>query len=342
MRDFCPNCGTTRDLRIAERRETYRVRNEPIEVDARVAVCAVCGKDVFDPQLDETTLRAAYAVYRARRGLLQPEEIRALRERYGLSQRALSRLLGWGLITIQRYERGALQDPAHDGILRRLGEPGFVLQALERNRNRLSDREYQRIRAAVLRQAVQHQDDDLIRALEKRLELRHGEADRGFRPFEFERFANTVLWFAERVPDLFKTKLAKVLWLADFAHFHRHRISITGLAYARGPHGPIPDGFKLLLSALEEVGLVDLRATEIASYLGEIVVPRGEADREEFDPAELETLEVVARRYGPSTSKDLSDLSHLEPTWAGRRDGDLIPYPEADSVSIVRDLWDAR
>lgn len=49
-----------------------------------------------------------------------------LREKYGLSQQQLARLLGWGRVTVQRYEKGALQDTAHDLLLRQLEDPQFT------------------------------------------------------------------------------------------------------------------------------------------------------------------------------------------------------------------------
>ena len=46
------------------------------------------------------------------KGFLQPEEIEKIRKQYGLSQKNFARLLGWGDITIHRYESGAIQDDA--------------------------------------------------------------------------------------------------------------------------------------------------------------------------------------------------------------------------------------
>ncbi len=117
---YCPFCeaDTVADERVRD--EVYTVRGEKIGVRARVLVCRRCGNDLFDLESEEETARMVYQEYRRRRGLLSPEEIRRLRGRYGLSQRQLARLLGWGLVTVQRYEKGALQDAAHDLLLRQL------------------------------------------------------------------------------------------------------------------------------------------------------------------------------------------------------------------------------
>ncbi len=52
--------------RIEHRRETLVVRGTPIDVDADVAVCATCGEDMADMELDDATLERAYTIYRRR------------------------------------------------------------------------------------------------------------------------------------------------------------------------------------------------------------------------------------------------------------------------------------
>lgn len=70
-----------------------------------------CGETLSDPDRDDAVLRTARDLYRQKHGLLTSSNIARLRGRYGLSQRALARLLGWGEVTIQRYEKGVILSP---------------------------------------------------------------------------------------------------------------------------------------------------------------------------------------------------------------------------------------
>lgn len=83
MTRFCPACDEMREVRPERRAETYFVLGEAVEVEAEVLVCTACRNTVFDRAKDEKNLRAAYDIYRKRHGLLLPEEILSLRERYG-------------------------------------------------------------------------------------------------------------------------------------------------------------------------------------------------------------------------------------------------------------------
>lgn len=129
---YCPKCDRERELNQVQRPETYPVKGEPITVLANVMVCPVCGTDVFDEDLDSQNLAAAYAQYRKRKGLLGPQDIKGIRDRYGLSQRGLAALLGWSHATVVRYETGAIPSIAHGEQLRRLAEDSSYAQNLLR------------------------------------------------------------------------------------------------------------------------------------------------------------------------------------------------------------------
>ena len=87
---FCINCRSSVAATIEARRETFPVRGEDIEVETQVAVCPECGEDLSIEELDILALEKAFTEYRRRHGLLSPEEIRQIREKYGLSQRAFA------------------------------------------------------------------------------------------------------------------------------------------------------------------------------------------------------------------------------------------------------------
>ena len=120
---FCPNCEEYTEATLGMEKEVYYVRGESTEIEAEITICQKCGMKIFDEERDSRNLEKAYTHYREIHNLLSPDEIRTIREKYGLSQRAVSRLLGWGEITIHRYENGAIQDNVHDSTLRLIENP---------------------------------------------------------------------------------------------------------------------------------------------------------------------------------------------------------------------------
>jgi putative zinc finger/helix-turn-helix YgiT family protein len=125
--DTCPRCGTT----MAERRSALKAPVNGEEVSVPAASHLRC------PECDEVVLRFsdarrlqedAIAVYRKKHGLLSADEIRAIRERFGLTQSELARLLHLGANTISRWEAGRnVQTEAMEMLLRLLRDlPGSL------------------------------------------------------------------------------------------------------------------------------------------------------------------------------------------------------------------------
>lgn len=109
---YCPTCKCEQEILLVQKEETYPVKGEPITINATVCTCVHCGEEIMTEEYDDDNLRKAYAKYRSRHGLLQPEEIKAIREQYGVSQVAFARIIGVDDKAIARYENGSLQDEA--------------------------------------------------------------------------------------------------------------------------------------------------------------------------------------------------------------------------------------
>ena len=141
MRKYCEECEKEVETKIITKKENYKVCGEQIEVAAQILVCEECGEELFCEKLDSATLVNAYNEYRRKHKLLLPEEIKKIREQYGLSQRNFAKLLNWGDKTICRYENGYIQDKAHNSILLFLREPENMRTYLTENENIIDEKQ---------------------------------------------------------------------------------------------------------------------------------------------------------------------------------------------------------
>ncbi|HLE56679.1 MAG TPA: type II toxin-antitoxin system MqsA family antitoxin [Rhodothermia bacterium] len=125
--DACPECGSP--MREKKGRLKLPMNGEEIAVpDSPHLSCPKCHEVVlrFD---DARKLRQrALEIYRRKYGLLSADEIRAIRERFGLTQAELARLLRLGANTISRWEAGRnVQTAAMDMLLRMIRDlPGSL------------------------------------------------------------------------------------------------------------------------------------------------------------------------------------------------------------------------
>lgn len=125
--DACPSCGT----RMVEKRGALRlpVNGEEISVPSALHLsCPKCGEIVLRFQDSKRLHEDAIAIYRKKHRLLSADEIRAIRDRFNLTQADLAHLLRLGANTVSRWESGRnVQTAAMDMLLRLIRDlPGSI------------------------------------------------------------------------------------------------------------------------------------------------------------------------------------------------------------------------
>jgi len=116
---------------MAEKRGTLRLPvngEETLVPSAAHLSCRRCSEVVLRFQDAKRLHEDAIAIYRRKHGLLSADEIRAIRERFSLTQADLARLLRLGANTASRWESGRnVQTAAMDMLLRLIRDlPGSI------------------------------------------------------------------------------------------------------------------------------------------------------------------------------------------------------------------------
>lgn len=328
----CFECGKFVTPRIEERTETLPVRGEATQVLARVGICPECGADMSIEELDDATLVAAFNFYRQKHGLMAPEEMRRLRDRYGLGVRAFSLLLGWGEITLHRYEGGSLQDAAHEAALRMAEDPANIRVYLAANGHKLTAR--QRARLGTHLQAIEADEPACMPGSEEQFVIRE-ERDGygGWVPMQLSKMREMMLFFAQ-LPDMYQTKLNKLLFYADFGFFHEHGVSITGSPYLAMQFGPIPQHYDWIEGDLAEGGDLSREEVFFRNGSGVVLKAQRQPDLSLFSADELAMLQRVAQELGGMTSRQLSERSHHEQAWIDTPARAMIPYELGRNLSL--------
>lgn len=335
-KDICPICEEERKIKLGYKKEALTIRGEPIEIESMVEYCPTCGEFFADTETEEENIQKAYRAYRKAHGLLQPEEIKEIREKYGISQRALSRILGWGEITLHRYESGGLQDQAHNNELLLLKDPDNFWLLFEKNQDKLAPHLVKRVKKRLAEFSEEKQVDFLQKRLESLFGLARVDITSGFRYFDLEKFENAILFFTHKA-SVFKTKLNKLLWYFDFLCYKENNLSATGSIYIHLPYGPVPTNYDFYLANLikERILAVDEitfdRPEDIA---GEVFSALESPDLSVFSDDELRCLEKVYDSFKGFTSGKISEYSHDEEGYKNTQDGDIISYEWAKSLKI--------
>lgn len=152
------------------------------------------------------------------------------------------------------------------------------------------------------------------------------EVENGESP-NYEKYKQMILVFLRMGKSVTKTKLAKLVYLSDFAWFYRHLQSMSGMQYRKIKYGPVPDAYFRVLDELEEEG--------------KIIVDRKNADgKEMFIISESDSNK---KQNLNSLSKDEAVLmKEIYKKWKDKKTAEIVnfthnqlPYLMADNEEIV-------
>lgn len=333
MMEYCEVCGKEVETKIITRQETFKVCGEDITIDAQVLVCAECGEELFCEELDSATLVNAYNEYRRKHKLLLPDEIKKIREQYGLSQRSFAKLLNWGDKTICRYENGSVQDKAHNSLLLFLREPENMRTYLTENEIVLDERQ----KTKLLDTVEKLEQDTEYRVGRRFFELFFSRIpceENGFKGFDYEKLCAMVLFFAHKSSELLKTKLMKLLNYSDMIFYKENGISMSGLKYAHLPYGPVPENFDMLLGKMTADHIAHIEVFYDNGYEKHQVIPECDIPEGVLSEEELEVLERIYIKFKDFGSVDISNYSHKEKGYSSTKKGEIISYSYAKDIQL--------
>ncbi|MCK5131958.1 MAG: DUF4065 domain-containing protein [Candidatus Sabulitectum sp.] len=331
--EFCPICEEDIELTEIRCKENIKVRGELFQVDAHYYRCSGCGEQFETSNSDHDSLAEAYRMYREKKSMLFPFQIKEFRHKYELTQKELTALLGWGAITLSRYENGALQNLSHDRELQEANTSAGLLKLIELTPDALTEEKRERLRSILLSERGAR--NSFLFKLDSGLSKVQPGMTNGFQRFNLEKYFGAVEFFCSK-GGVLKTKLNKLLFYADFVHYKNNQVSITGSRYAALPYGPVPNDYKKLLAVLEEdLSIIETREVIFpGDYVGEKHVALSTTNIDSLSELELSTLETIDTFFNGMNSTEIADFSHKEKGWKETGRAELISYKYAESVSL--------
>lgn len=127
---ICFECGSKNEYEYKKIERHYQGEGYDFTLYVDVPFCKKCGAPIVIEEIEESIAEHANEKIRECRGILKKEEISAIISKYDASQKLLSRLLGWGEITLTRYMSGGYTPNAvNSDKLKSLRDP-YVLQKI--------------------------------------------------------------------------------------------------------------------------------------------------------------------------------------------------------------------
>lgn len=338
MRVYCPYCKKEVEYKI-EKRDVKEFRGIEINTYENVAVCKECHQDLYVNEIEEKNNERIYELYREKANIIKPQDIVDLRKKYDISQRELTAILGFGKMTINRYERGGVPTKSQSDYIKLLidNDNKFVEKVKEAYRNEnINDKTYEKIMSTNLENEIEKNDiqDMYRRVINNSLRLKPNIFN-GYKTFDLELVENIISYISSKVSNLTITSLNKYLWFIDILSFNKRGVSITGLTYQKQQYGPT-----IIDQRYKEISLLDDKYIrndyEDESGTKTIITSNKNFDLSKLKNSEIEMINKIIKLLKNKNVTDISNMSHEEEGWKKTKKFDEISFEYAMNLNIIK------
>ena len=331
---LCTCCMEEHEVKTVLAEEQAVFKDVKIDYDAYYLYCDAAEELYMDEQqMKDNDVRLKDA-YRKKEGLLTSSEISGIREKYGISQRDLSTLLGWGGKTITRYESHQVQDRAHDTILRKLAQdPEWFLALLDEAKGNLSADACHKYLNTATALYEENQDSYLRKAIEASYAKYYGNREfHGNTKLSLDKAVDVMRYFAAsaHVTNLYNVKLMKLMWYADALSFTKRGFAITGLVYQALPMGAVPVGHNSIID-LKDVPCEEVDMGETNAYHFSL---KGDVSFPFLSREDKGILDTVIEKLGKMSKNEIISFMHKEQAYIETMPRNIISFRYAENLQI--------
>ncbi len=132
-----------------------------------------------------------------------------------------------------------------------------------------------------------------------------------------------INYAADKRGGVTKTKLAKLLYLADFSSFFYSLEPMSGVKYRRMEYGPVADIFFSLTEDLYEGGKIEISPVGNALIISS---KTREATTDKLSTAEEKLIKKICDSWKDKRTEEIVNFTHEQKPWKMCREGEYIPY----------------
>lgn len=338
MKVYCPYCKKEVEYKI-EKREIKEFRGIEVNTFENVAICNECNQDLYVNKIEDENNERIYKIYREKANIIKAEDIVKLREKYDISQRELTAILGFGKMTINRYERGGLPTKSQSDYIKLLieNEDRFIEKVKEAyENNNITEKTYKKIVSEGQEENISKKRvQENIRRYLKEVLNRKPDIYNGYKSLDLEKVENIISYIASKVKNLTITSLNKYLWYIDMLSFNKRSVAITGLTYQNQKFGPT-----IVYKKYDELSLLDdkYQREDIETENGNTtkIISNENFNLDKINDSEKEIIDTIIKLLKNKKVTDISKMSHREDGWKKTKRLEKISFEYAMNLNIIK------
>jgi len=155
---------------------------------------------------------------------------------------------------------------------------------------------------------------------------------------QLEKIGNTVVYLADRIENLSKTKLLKLLYILDEISIKKSGIPMLNLKYKVWKFGPVSE--ELFIDLSSEPYLLEKYIDR--DHEGNCIIAKAKFNEDEFSENDIELMDFVIEKYGDKTAKELISYTHRvnSPWYITAKENAVLELLENESINNTEYLID--
>ena len=149
------------------------------------------------------------------------------------------------------------------------------------------------------------------------------EVEAGESP-NYEKYKQIILSFLRLDKKIPKTKLAKLVYLADAGWFYYHLRSMSGMQYRKIQYGPVADSYFRIIDELYENGQIEIEQTKDSAMLVSQTRAGLKKALSEINKEESKLIEDIGGKWKDKKTAEIVEFTHNQFPYLCARENEII------------------
>jgi transcriptional regulator with XRE-family HTH domain len=143
---------------------------------------------------------------------------------------------------------------------------------------------------------------------------------------DYKKYRQMVLAFLRQSKKIPKTKLAKLLYFADFGWFYYHLQSMSGMQYRKIQYGPVSDAYFRIVDEMFNNGEIDISQTKDGAMLISQTRSGAKVRLSEINKEEEKLIKDIGEKWQDKKTKEIVDFTHKQFPYLYAGDNEVVSY----------------
>jgi len=142
----------------------------------------------------------------------------------------------------------------------------------------------------------------------------------------YAKYKQMILAFLRSEGTITKTKLAKLLYFADFSWFYYNLQSMSGMQYRKMQYGPVSDSYFSIIDEMSDKGEISIEQTKDGAMLISQTRSGAMVDLSEINKKEEELIKNIEKKWKDKKTNEIVDFTHKQLPYMYAGDNEIVSY----------------